>query len=326
MENSSGQRKYRTVIGKNTFYFFSQDSEDAFDININLIKDTLLNLKNEIDSNGLSKEIFNRLLRDKQQGLKSLLALTGLSNENLKRLVTLVRVADDDELSALTHKSRWADEQINDDISEWSDSRINSLIRNNPEFRAGIVNLFFEGSSNVFLSRSFPPFELRKLSIQKLSFEFTSLIDTIVRYKQKGSYSALRANNPETVIQAILERLDIPFVCGDLPQLVDHEQALKRTMDFIIPDKKSPQVVIECAFSATTSSGQGDKAKTELQMRGLISEYYPDAQFWGFIDGIGWYVRKRDLNRMASAFDEVFTFHTDELSRFENMLKGRYRR
>ncbi|MCD6119236.1 hypothetical protein J7K50_05300 [bacterium] len=83
---------------------------------------------------------------------------------------------------------------------------------------------------------------------------------------------------------------------------------------------------MECAFSATTSSGQGDKAKTELQMRGLISEYYPDAQFWGFIDGIGWYVRKRDLNRMASAFDEVFTFHTDELSRFENMLKGRYRR
>lgn len=39
------------------------------------------------------------------------------------------------------------------------------------------------------------------------------------------------------------------------------------------------------------------------------------------LDSIGWYVRKADLHRMVTAFDEVFTFHKDELDRFKDYLK-----
>ncbi len=70
----------------------------------------------------------------------------------------------------------------------------------------------------------------------------------------------------------------------------------------------------------TTSSGQGDKAKTENAIRELIEEYYPNAHFWGFVDGIGWYVRKKDLERMVEAFDEVFTLEPTELKRFSALL------
>jgi len=38
------------------------------------------------------------------------------------------------------------------------------------------------------------------------------------------------------------------------------------------------------------------------------------------VDGIGWYVRKGDLKRMVTAYEDVFTFHKDELSRFEKLL------
>jgi len=31
-------------------------------------------------------------------------------------------------------------------------------------------------------------------------------------------------------------------------------------------------------------------------------------------------VRKRDLKRMVSAYDDVFTFHPDELARFRKLL------
>ncbi|BEG57396.1 hypothetical protein NHP21005_10840 [Helicobacter sp. NHP21005] len=31
-------------------------------------------------------------------------------------------------------------------------------------------------------------------------------------------------------------------------------------MDFIIPDKINPQIIIECSFLSTTSSAQGDKS------------------------------------------------------------------
>jgi hypothetical protein len=65
---------------------------------------------------------------------------------------------------------------------------------------------------------------------------------------------------------------------------------------------------------------QGDKSKTELSINTLIKSYYPKTKFIGFVDGIGWYVRKGDLKRMIAAYDDVFTFHRDELNRFEKLL------
>ncbi|OWY19407.1 hypothetical protein C7N43_01030 [Sphingobacteriales bacterium UPWRP_1] len=80
-------------------------------------------------------------------------------------------------------------------------------------------------------------------------------------------------------------------------------------------------MIIESSFLVTTSSGQGDKSKTEGNIRKLISKYYPKAKFVGFVDGIGWYVRKGDLVRMVAAYDEVFTFHKDEVERFKKYIK-----
>ena len=92
------------------------------------------------------------------------------------------------------------------------------------------------------------------------------------------------------------------------------------TMDFIIPNKKNPIIIAESSFLATTSSGQGDKSKTEISIDSLIKDHYPNAIFIGFVDGIGWYVRKGDLKRMVTAYEDVFTFHNDELKRFEKLL------
>jgi len=47
-----------------------------------------------------------------------------------------------------------------------------------------------------------------------------------------------------------------------------------------------------------------------------MSEFYEIKSIIGFVDGIGWYVRKGDLKRMV----DVFTFHSDELNRFEKFL------
>jgi NAD(P)H-hydrate repair Nnr-like enzyme with NAD(P)H-hydrate dehydratase domain len=80
-------------------------------------------------------------------------------------------------------------------------------------------------------------------------------------------------------------------------------------------------VIIESSFLVTTSSGQGDKSKTEYNIRKLIRKYYPAAKFVGFIDGIGWYVRRNDLKRMVDAYDEVFTYHRTEIKRFSDYVK-----
>ena len=53
----------------------------------------------------------------------------------------------------------------------------------------------------------------------------------------------------------------------------------------------------------------------------MLKEHYPKAKFVGFVDGIGWAVRPGDLERMNGAYEDVYTFHDDELDRFEDFLK-----
>ena len=112
----------------------------------------------------------------------------------------------------------------------------------------------------------------------------------------------------------------ISYEKGDLVKFTKNIPTTKRTMDFIIPNQEKPCIIIESSFLATTSSGQGDKTKTEISIGKSIKELYSTAKFVGFVDGIGWYVRKGDLKRMVSAYDEVFTFHKEELKRFEQFL------
>ena len=316
----SVEDKFTTVIQKNTFYFINQKFEEDYEGYINSLKETLLIVKNRVETEGLRKEIFEWLLKEKENGLRALLALTGFSNEYLKRLTTIIRIVDEPELNSLVYKDKWYKEKNPDNIHEWSDSTILKKIQSNEYFRKGLVNLFFEGASIPFLANTIPLFELKKLSISKLNFEIPELIDTIIRYKEKGSYSGMKGNNPEIVIAEILENLGLTYETGDLTELISNAPDNKRTMDFITPNKKNPLIIVESSFLATTSSGQGDKSKTEISIDALIKEHYPEAIFIGFVDGIGWYVRKSDLKRMVTAYEDVFTFHKDELKRFEKLL------
>ncbi|MEI6090438.1 MAG: DpnII family type II restriction endonuclease [bacterium] len=314
------EEKFSTVIQKNTFYFFSTSFEENYEGYINSLKETLLIVKNKVETEGLKKEIFEWLLKEKENGLRALLALTGFSNEYLKRLTTIIRIVDNPELNTLVYKAKWYNETSPENIKEWSDATISKLIHHNEYFRKGLVNIFFEGASIPFLTNTIPLFELKKLSISKLKFDISELIDTLIRYKEKGSYSGMKGNNPETVVAGILENLGISYETGDLSELIANAFDNKRTMDFIIPNKKNPLLIVESSFLATTSSGQGDKSKTEISIDTLIREHYPNAKFIGFVDGIGWYVRKGDLARMVTAYEDVFTFHKDELERFEKLL------
>ncbi len=322
----SVEDKFRIVIQKNTFYFFNQKFEENYEGYINSLKETLLIVKNKVETEGLKKEIFEWLLKEKENGLRALLALTGFSNEYLKRLTTILRIVDNPELNTLVFKDKWHSEKNPDNIQEWSDGTILKKIQSNEYFRKGLVNIFFEGASIPFLANTIPLFELKKLSISKLQFEIPELIDTIIRYKEKGSYSGMKGNNPETIIADILEKLGLTYETGDLTELISNAPDNKRTMDFIIPNKENPLIIAESSFLATTSSGQGDKSKTEISIDALIKTHYPNATFVGFVDGIGWYVRKGDLKRMVTAYEDVFTFHKDELQRFEKLLIEKFKK
>lgn len=319
----STESKFRTVIDQNTFYFSDRVFEEGYEGHLSSVRETLLVFKNSVENSSLRKELIEELLQ-KENGLTALLALTGFSHESLKQLITVIRVVDDLELSKLVLKDEWCPSEPPMNLTAWGNKRIEKMILQNKHFRKGIVNIFFEGATVSLLARILPLFELKKLSISKLNFEVPAMIDTLVRYKEKGSYSGKKGNRIETVIEAVLDELGLSFERGDLDKLAAHESDSKRSMDFIIPSKQNPQIVIECSFVETTASGQGDKAKTEINIFQLIKTHYPNAKFIGFLDGIGWYVRPQDLRRMVTAYEDVFTFHQEELSRFKDFLREEF--
>lgn len=315
---------YQRVLDKNTFYYFNPDFEERYESHhLNSLKALLYKLYLHVKREPLQKSHVDQVLQQ-TNGLRAILALNGFSNEQLKRVTTMARVLNDPSLNGLLNRKEWHIDDVSDpqDVSEWGASKIEKEVRENIGFRTGIVNLFFDGFNEPCLQRYLPPFELNKLTPYSFSFELNSFLETLVKYKEKGSYSGKTENNPEEEIKAILENACITFVSGKKLDRIKHiNDSSNRTMDFIIPGQDDPRVIIESSFLSTTSSGQGDKAKAVTNVSSRIQTFYPEALFVGFVDGLGWYVRKNDLETMVSAFHDVFTYHHEERARFRRLLK-----
>ncbi|MDP3113976.1 MAG: DpnII family type II restriction endonuclease [Candidatus Cloacimonadaceae bacterium] len=312
------------VENKNTYFYYNPTFEQHNEANITALRETLVILHKNLKGKEKKEDIiviFEDLLRTKEYGLKALQALTGVSNELFLRIITLIRIVNDKELNDLTYKKSWCTKEEVDEIIEWKTDRVKSMLKTNTHFVKGVIRLFFEGASTPYLAKTLPLFELQKFKMGKLNFDLEQLLDTIVRYKEKGSYSGKKDNNPEQLLERLLDSMSISFEKGDLTDIVIDSPFTKRRMDFIIPDKNAPRLIVECSYLVTTSSGQGDKAKTEISIKELIRARHKIAKFVGFVDGIGWLVRKGDLERMVSAYDHVFTFHEDEIDRFRKLLE-----
>ncbi|MDI6916219.1 MAG: DpnII family type II restriction endonuclease [Thermoplasmatales archaeon] len=308
--------KFNTVISKNTFYFYNEEFEEYYEGHISSIAQNIFLLKNRIDREGLKESVLLEHIIEIEDGIDAILTVTGFSKESLQRLVTFVRAMDDKTLSSLVNKESWPSEDFK---TEWSLDKIKSIIKTNKKFAEGIVNLFFRGPTVPVIKKVLPLFEFKKLDIKKFSFSIESLVDTIIRYKTKGSYKAAREGNPEVVIEQVLRSHKLTFEKGKFR--IPEAGNIPRTMDFIVPNKTAPKLIIECSYSVTTASGMGDKAKTEKTVADYLKKNYPSVIFVGFVDGIGWYVRRGDLRRMVEAYDFVFTFSKEELERFEKLLQ-----
>jgi len=307
--------KVNTVIERNTFYFYNEEFEEYYEGRISSIAQNIFLLKNRIEREGLKESVLLEHITTVEDGLDAILTITGFSKESLQRLITFIRVTDDKVLSDLVNKNDWAE---GDFKTEWGLNKIKYIVKTNKKFADGIVNLFFKGATVPIIKQVLPLFEFKKLDIKKFSFSIESLVDTIIRYKTKGSYKAAREGNPEVVIEQILLAHRLTFEKGKFK--IPEAGNIPRTMDFIVPNKTLPKIIIECSYSVTTASGMGDKAKTEKTVAEYLKKNYPDVLFIGFVDGIGWYVRRGDLKRMVDAYDFVFTFYKEELKRFEKLI------
>lgn len=304
------QQKLAIVLERNTFFFNNKAFEEKWEAYVGSVANLLVLLQRELKSKESiedKKQIVIDILLNKPDGLTAVLALTSISEEFLLRLITFTRTMDDEYLNKLVKKDSFAQIPLE---RECSKTNLYKLVKEKREVAESIVNLLFEGFSVPILQQYLPLFELKKLSFSKLEFSVESLIDSIVRQSKRGSYKAQADNDPAGLLKELLEKHNITYVQNTkIP-------GISRKLDFVIPNVDKPQIIIESSYEITTSSAMGDKAKTEIHVAGDINTHFSGTAFVGFVDGVGWYVRRKDLERLISAFDMVFTFKPSELTRF----------
>jgi hypothetical protein len=311
----TGEEKFSIVIERNTFFFQNEEFEENWEAYISSFVNLLLLLQRDLDgrSSDVKKRVLVDFIMDKQDGLSAVLALWGISEEFLLRLVTFIRSVKDKDLDKLVNKGSFPRAVLE---REWNKNYIFKLVRTKRRMAEGLVNLLFEGFSVPILRESLPLFELKKLNFTKLDFSIEGLIDSIVRQAKRGSYKAQGENDPATLIKRLLDRSNIPYEQNTIMP------SIRRKLDFVIPSRIAPKVIVESSYELTTSSAMGDKAKTEIAVAGDIRVHHPRVSFVGFVDGIGWYVRRNDLARLVVAFDTVFTFKQTELDRFLDYINA----
>lgn len=118
----------------------------------------------------------------KHDGLRAILALNGFPKTTLNKIIHLARICDDADLRRTLRYEDWSIEKSDTTVKEWGAKKVERLILENADFRAGIVNLFYEGASLSILHEHFSSREIRRLSSMRMSFKPHSLIETLVDY------------------------------------------------------------------------------------------------------------------------------------------------
>lgn len=320
IETTKTQEKLDIVKHYYTPFHFDPSAEEENELYIQKLIHHLLQLQYHIKINKLNledlKDLFESIIVD-EFGFTLLLVITTISFEDIMKIMDVICSCTDEKVSKMTNKDLWYNIKYSE--TAFSKPQIIKLLKNS-YFRNCIMNMIYGARSDPFFIAKLPSFRLNKFDPKKLE-EFPlipeSALDSLIRVALLGSYSAKKKHNAERILGERLKLAKIPYQTGALEGV---NNPTGRTMDFCIPDKKNPVVIIESSVVTTTGSSQGDKAKAEIGMTKNIKEAYPSAKFYGMIDGIGWIRRIKDLERLVQAFDDVFTMNPVQIDRLVNNL------
>ncbi len=95
----------------NTYFYHDDDFENKSEAYIKMMTDLLLQLKEEIDKKGLTEETISDWFKRDKNGLTAILTLIGLSHETFLRLISFIRIINDEDLNNLVNRKDWPDKE-----------------------------------------------------------------------------------------------------------------------------------------------------------------------------------------------------------------------
>lgn len=235
--------------------------------------------------------------------LKAFISLIGLSEERLKRVVSLMRF-------------RFNNEEFR---TEWSVNRISKTIQTDTTFRDLLIEFFVNGR-NSRIGKEIPQYYMRNFKLGNPEF-----IENLSNYQYverilndneiQGKYSNEVGAHVERLIQS---RLDLykSNINSNLRYEIQKEfPLLNKNIDFLIPSVNSPIILIESSYNITTGSGQSKRADQLVELYGILMRHNANHRanriiMLNYCDGFGWVGRQNDLHRIYDASDFVINQQT----------------
>lgn len=229
-------------------------------------------------------------IAEEKDSLHNLTSLLGLSEENFKRVVSMIR---------RNHGQKF--------VSEWSINETRTKMLSDEFYMKEICGLLL-GERDY--SNDIPRVVLDQLLIdtKKLkAFSSPKVLPEMIKNSFKGTYSTQVGREVENLVEEMLQKhIGNRYVC--------RKKIFDRNIDFVIPNLQKPQILIEVSYMVTTGSGQSTKRETMINVaKEVINRNMHDNDkmiFINIIDGAGWIARQKDLERIYSASDYVLNLNT----------------
>ena len=247
--------------------------------------------------------------------LKAFVSIIGLSEERLKRVVSLIRFRNYHE----------------DFRSEWDVKKISKTLQTDTSFRNILIDFFIRGRHSI-IGREIPLYYMRNFKLNDPEF-ITDLsnfkyVERILNDNEiQGKYSNEVGAHVEKIIQFKLEYYKAN-INNTLTYEIQKEFPLfNKNIDFLIPSVNSPIILIESSYNITTGSGQSKRADQLVELYGILMKHNANHRankilMLNYCDGFGWVGRQNDLQRIYEASDYVFNQAT--LNVLEEVLNENY--
>lgn len=247
--------------------------------------------------------------------LKAFVSVIGLSEERLKRVVSLVRF-------------RFFGEEFR---TEWDIKRISRTLNNNNEFRNLMIEFFINGR-NSRIGREMPLYYMRNFKLLSSEFitdltEFNYVERILNDNEIQGKYSNEVGAHVERIIQNKLDEYRDTTNIKLRYEIQKEFPLLNKNIDFLIPSVDAPVILIESSYNITTGSGQSKRADQLVEFYGILMRHNANHRanriiMLNYCDGFGWVGRQNDLHRIFDSSD--FVFNQNHLNVLDDVLNEYY--
>jgi hypothetical protein len=247
--------------------------------------------------------------------LKAFVSLIGLSEERLKRVVSLMRY-------------RYFEEDFR---TEWDVKRISRTLHDDLSFRDLLIEFFIQGR-NSRLGVEIPLYYMRNFKLTDKEFiadlKDHKFVERILNDNEiQGKYSNEVGAHVERIIQKRLENYRNEINENLKYEIQKEFPLLNKNIDILIPSVSAPIILIESSYNITTGSGQSKRADQLVEFYSTLMRHNANHRsnkilMLNYCDGFGWVGRQNDLHRIYEASD--FVFNQNSLNVLDEVLNAYY--